>query len=151
MQHSRTLGLALMLGLVTMPALADVSILNSSPGSFRLDRQGNPAILQVQAQSPGQRAREQAIIGQLEEEIRRLNGRIEQLEFEQRNTNRRIDQLIGDLDQRLGSLEGGGSAALDRPADEQTTETADGTGERPPRAGVSPEEALRELLGEAPD
>ncbi len=50
------------------------------------------------AQTQVDRAREQALIGRLEEEIRRLNGRIEELEFEQRRTNNRLDQLVQDLE-----------------------------------------------------
>ena len=60
-------------------------------------------------------------LAQLEEEIRRLTGRIEQLEFGQRALGERIDRLVQDLDQRLLALEGGdagarGAAALDRTA-----------------------------------
>jgi tol-pal system protein YbgF len=82
-------------------------------------------------QSPAARAREQAYIGRLEEQIRRLTGRIEQLEYDQRNADRRIDQLIEDLDQRLRAFEEGGgnpdladgaapaigSPSIDAPAD----------------------------------
>jgi tol-pal system protein YbgF len=150
MQQSRTLGLALMLGLATTPALAGVSALNGSSGPFSLDRPGHPAVRLVQAQSPSQRAREQALIGQLEEEIRRLTGRIEQLEFEQRRTNGRVDQLIEDLDQRLGALEGGGGAAAAAPGDQPVAGTSGGEAADRQRAGVTPEEALRELLNEPP-
>lgn len=47
----------------------------------------------------------QVRLGQLEEELRRLTGRIERLEFEQRRVNERLDRLIADLDLRLGMLE----------------------------------------------
>jgi len=68
---------------------------------------------EIQArQDSSSRAREQAYIARLEEEIRRLTGRIEQLEFQQRSVDRRVDQLVEDLDQRLRSLEEGGVAAL---------------------------------------
>lgn len=71
---------------------------------------GRSGFQQVQAQQdPAARAREQAYIGRLEEQIRRLTGRIEQLEYDQRNADRRIDQLIEDLDQRLRAFEQGGT------------------------------------------
>lgn len=63
-------------------------------------------------QDSSSRAREQAYIARLEEEIRRLTGRVEQLEFQQRSVDRRVDQLVEDLDQRLRTLEEGGVVAL---------------------------------------
>ena len=79
---------------------------------------------------------------QLEEELRRLTGRIEQLEFGQRNLEARIDQLVGDLDARLRALEQGagrrgrraaapGGAARDRRA------PAPRPGRRPPRGAAA--------------
>lgn len=64
----------------------------------------------VQA-TPGERAQFEVRLSQLEEELRRLTGRIEQLEFGQRTVESRIDQLIQDLDVRLSALEQGGTAA----------------------------------------
>jgi tol-pal system protein YbgF len=64
-------------------------------------------IVPAQAADPEQRGRFEVRLGQLEEELRRLTGRIEQLEFGQRNLEGRFDRLIGDLDQRLRSLEQG--------------------------------------------
>jgi tol-pal system protein YbgF len=72
---------------------------------------GHADLHHIQAQqNSAARAREQAYIGRLEEQIRRLTGRIEQLEYDQRNADRRIDQLIEDLDQRLRSFEQSGGA-----------------------------------------
>ena len=47
------------------------------------------------------RAQFEMRLGQLEEELRRLTGRLEQLEFGQRTLESRIDQLVQDLDVRL--------------------------------------------------
>ena len=107
------LTLAVMLGLATISAssTAGVAVLDTGPAASDAARSG---LRLVQAQQdPSARAREQAYIARLEEEIRRLTGRIEQLEFQQRNIDRRFDQLVGDLDQRLRGLEegGGGPAA----------------------------------------
>jgi tol-pal system protein YbgF len=63
--------------------------------------------IQLVQTTPGERAQFEVRLGQLEEELRRLTGRIEQLEFGQRNADSRIDQLIQDLDARLGALEQG--------------------------------------------
>ncbi len=73
-------------------AIAGVSVLNPDLNQRIEDLIDRPAIQLVQSQ--GGRAREQALVGRLEEEIRRLNGRIEELEFEQRRTNDRLDGLI---------------------------------------------------------
>lgn len=65
----------------------------------------------IQVQDAGRLARFEVRLAQLEEELRRLTGRIEQLEFGQREQGERIDQLVQDLDQRLLALEGGAAAA----------------------------------------
>ena len=57
--------------------------------------------IQLVQATPGERAQFEVRLGQLEEELRRLTGRIEQLEFGQRTVESRIDQLIQDLDVRL--------------------------------------------------
>ncbi|MGI9416415.1 MAG: hypothetical protein ACR2RA_01120 [Geminicoccaceae bacterium] len=105
------LTLAVMLGLATVSAspAAGVAVLDTGPAASDAARSGQH-LVQAQ-QDPSARAREQAYIARLEEEIRRLTGRIEQLEFQQRNVDRRFDQLVEDLDQRLRGLEEGGGPA----------------------------------------
>ncbi len=41
----------------------------------------------------------------IEEELRRLTGRVEEAEFREQQTRERIDRLVADLDRRLASLE----------------------------------------------
>lgn len=65
----------------------------------------------VQATESSRLAGFEVRLGRLEEELRRLTGRIEQLEFGQRNFESRLDQLISDLDRRLSALEGGSVVA----------------------------------------
>ena len=103
--------LATTLGLVmaAAPSVAGVAILGIGPAAEDTNHSARSGIHKVQArQDPSARAREQAYIARLEENIRRLTGRIEQLEYEQRGVNRRFDQLVEDLDQRLRTLEEGG-------------------------------------------
>lgn len=112
---ARLLAAALGLGLISTGAGAAMPVAGKAPSSPAIAASG---LHEIQAgQNPSIRAREQAYIGRLEEEIRQLYGRIEQLEYEQRNVNQRIDQLVQDLDERLRALEGGvpGTAGAEGP------------------------------------
>lgn len=120
------LSAACALSLLSIPSIAGVPVgqidgIGVGSSTAPEGRPANDVIHLAQAQqNPGSRAREQALIGRLEEEIRRLNGRIEQLEFQQRNIDGRFDQLIEDLDQRLRALEqGSGSGAFAGAADDE--------------------------------
>jgi tol-pal system protein YbgF len=64
----------------------------------------------AQVTDPGRLGQFEVRLGQLEEELRRLTGRIEQLEYSQRTLEDRFDQLIGDLDARLRAMEQGAPA-----------------------------------------
>ena len=64
-------------------------------------------------------------LGQLEEELRRLTGRIEQLEFGQREVESRVDQLIQDLDVRLSALEQGTASPGEGQAQDEPGSSAD--------------------------
>lgn len=79
---------------------------------------GGPA--RAQAVDPRRVAELEARAAMLEEEIRRLTGRLEEAEFKNRALERRIDQLVADLDVRLGAAgaaEGAaGTVAASRPA-----------------------------------
>lgn len=63
----------------------------------------------AQAVDPRRIADLEARAAVLEEEIRRLTGRLEEAEFKNRALERRIDQLVADLDARLGVAEGSGA------------------------------------------
>jgi tol-pal system protein YbgF len=49
----------------------------------------------------------------IEEELRRLTGRVEEAEFREQQTRERIDRLVADLDRRLAAFEQRPTAALD--------------------------------------
>lgn len=92
-------------------SMAGVAILGAGAGPGGVDLPPSPGLHVIQSQrDPSAFAREQAYIGRLEEEIRRLTGRIEQLEYQQRISDQRLDQLVEDLDQRLRTIEEGGAA-----------------------------------------
>lgn len=63
----------------------------------------------AQAVDPRRVAELEARAAVLEEEIRRLTGRLEEAEFRNRALERRIDQLVADLDARLGVAAGDGA------------------------------------------
>ncbi|MEZ5930711.1 MAG: tol-pal system protein YbgF [Alphaproteobacteria bacterium] len=101
------------LALAPTSAVAGAAVLGIGAAGDAARLPSPPDILAIQAQrDPSARAREQAYIAGLEEEIRRLTGRIEQLEHQQRTIDGRFDQLVEDLDQRLRVLEEGGAAGL---------------------------------------
>ena len=69
----------------------------------------------VQAGDPAL-ARFEVRLGQLEQELRQLTGRIEQLEFGQRALEQRFDRLVQDLDARLRPLEENAGIVGETPA-----------------------------------
>jgi tol-pal system protein YbgF len=129
---------ACLLGLAAGEANAAVVALAGPRDGLRaqLDQMRGAHLIQVQ--DSGRLARFEVRLAQLEEEIRRLTGRIEQLEFGQRALGERIDRLVQDLDQRLLVLEGGGGAgARGAAALERTAPPAPG-GEAAAAAEVPP-------------
>lgn len=126
----------LLLGSAVNLAWADVSVLGPNLDQIQTPLADRPGVQLAQARN-ADRAREQALIGRLEEEIRRLNGRIEELEFKQRRTNDRLDRLIEDWENSTAGASGGAFVATDPiPADQQNR---------------SPEEALRDLAEQPAD
>jgi tol-pal system protein YbgF len=99
-------GLALTIAAIASPVCAEVSSLAAELGALRTELAALRRVEPTQATDPARLGQFEVRLGQLEEELRRLTGRIEQLEFGQRTLENRFDQLIGDLDARLLSLEG---------------------------------------------
>jgi tol-pal system protein YbgF len=102
-------GLAL-LGAPSPPAGAELPALAGEIAALRLQVAGLQRVEPAQATEQGRLAQYEVRLGQLEEELRRLTGRVEQLEHDQRTLESRFDQLVGDLDQRLRSIEQGAPA-----------------------------------------
>ena len=98
---------ALTIAVIASPVCADVSSLAADLGALRTELAALRRVEPTQATDPARLGQFEVRLGQLEEELRRLTGRIEQLEFGQRTLENRFDQLIGDLDARLLSLERG--------------------------------------------
>jgi tol-pal system protein YbgF len=164
------LGAALVLGLlVAAPqARADLATVVRDLAGLRAEVSELRGIQLVQA-TPTDRAQFEVRFLQLEEELRRLTGRVEQLEYGQRNLETRIDELIQDLDVRLSALEqgrsppapgepaapgepGAGADAGPAPDGAQAAEAGPGEGQDLARGvegegtlGVVPESALLDL------
>lgn len=117
------------------PARADVAALKADLLNLADKVAELRAVQPIQADDARRLARFEIRLGRLEEELRRLTGRIEELEHGQRRVEERIDRLIGDLDARLGQLE----RAL--PAGARQTAEAEGGPEVTPRPAVAPAEA----------
>ena len=143
----RTAWLALLLVAVAPQARADVAALSQDPAGLRAELAQLRHIQPIQA-TPAERARFEVRLGQLEEELRRLTGRIEQLEFEQRAAATRMDQLVQDLDQRLGPLEQG-TAPSQPPGTPGPSAAASAAGE-PGGSQAAPDSAGDGTLGVVP-
>lgn len=128
------LSAALIAGATSLPATAELSAAVSSVERPGRDAVGEPAIQLAQAQR-NNLAREQAIIWRLEEEIRRLNGRIEELEYGQRQTDQRLEQLERQLEEGRLVSNTDGQGSTEPTFVEQTAR--------------SPEEALQDLAAQA--
>jgi len=91
-------------------------------------------------------------INAIEEQLRRLTGRIEEAEFHDRRIEARIDQLVADLDRRLASLEDRpmtGRPGIGGPAPETMLGGADplgAAGEAAQTGSVAGEQALPEVM-----
>jgi tol-pal system protein YbgF len=116
------------------PVRADVAVLAGDLDRLRVELADLRQIHPVQAtDEPGRLARFEVRLGQLEEELRRLTGRVEEVEFSQRTLQQRFDRLLGDLDARLANLEGAASVpAAARGRDGSAPATAT------PRPAVAP-------------
>jgi tol-pal system protein YbgF len=146
------LGALALLLVMAAPAHADLAAVSRDLESLRSDAGELRRIQLAQAIDPGDRARLEVRLGQLEEELRRLTGRIEQLEFGQRTLESRIDQLVQDLDVRLGALEGrGGTPGPVGPEGEQSGAAGGGTGESASGAPTASADAGQVEAGDSQD
>jgi tol-pal system protein YbgF len=157
-----------MLGLLgaTPQARADLATVARDLDRLRAEVSELRGIQLVQA-TPSERAQFEVRFLQLEEELRRLTGRVEQLEYGQRNVETRIDELVQDLDVRLSAIEQGtappaqdgtsapgepGPGAAAEPESDDAAAVDAGAGQDPAQAsegegtlGVVPESALLDL------
>ncbi|MGH6904138.1 MAG: tol-pal system protein YbgF [Geminicoccaceae bacterium] len=129
---------ACLLGLAAGAADAAVVALAGPRVALRAELDETRGARLIQIQDSARLARFEVRLAQLEEEIRRLTGRIEQLEFGQRALGDRIDRLVRDLDQRLLVLEGGGRADAPGTAALERTQPAAPGGEAAAAADVPP-------------
>lgn len=65
---------------------------------------GRGGVVPAQLGDPGRAALE-ARLGSMEEEVRRLTGRVEELEYENSQILDRLERLVGDVDARLSAVE----------------------------------------------
>jgi tol-pal system protein YbgF len=136
--------LALLAGLAP-PAQADLSGLAGELTRIQDEVAALRRVAPAQVTDPGRLGQFEVRLGQLEEELRRLTGRVEQLEYGQRTLEDRFDQLIGDLDARLRAMEQGAPA-----------ETAGAAGTSPPEARAAgpapapPPGSEPQILGQIP-
>lgn len=79
-------------------------------------------------------------VGRLEEEVRRMRGRLDELDFANRQLNQALEKLQGDMDFRLQQLEGGGGGARPpaRPAAPQPAAPPVAAPFVPPAPGPAP-------------
>jgi tol-pal system protein YbgF len=93
-------------------------------------------------------------IARLEEELRRLTGRVEEVEYDRRQLAERVDRLVADLDARLPAAADPGSLAppVAPPGQQAAAPPALETPE-PPVAGIEPDAAARQgyVLGTIPE
>ncbi len=155
--------LALLLGAPSPPAGAELPALAGEIAALRIQLAGLRRVEPAQATDTGRLAQYEVRLGQIEEALRRLTGRVEQLEHDQRTLEGRFDQLIGDLDQRLRSLEQGHPAGAPlaavapeprpgrAPAPSPAPTPSDGNlGAPPQNLGEIPQSAVTPLPRSAP-
>jgi tol-pal system protein YbgF len=141
--------LALLAG-AAPPAQADLSALAGELTRIQDEVAALRRVAPAQVTEPGRLGQFEVRLGQLEEELRRLTGRIEQLEYGQRTLEDRFDQLIGDLDARLRAMEQGapaetaGAGGAPRP-EARAAGPAPPTGSEPQILGQIPRSAVLAL------
>lgn len=133
----------LALGFLATPAAAD------SPAALRAGAAalaGEAAQLRrvelVQAQAdPSRLAGLEVRLSRIEEELRRMTGRLENLEYGRDRAQDRVDKLVADLDARLSRIEsgsGGGAPVAALPAETEPEPEILRAPEPPARAATAP-------------
>lgn len=79
-----------------------------------------------------------ARVAELEEEVRRLRGRLDVAENANRQLSQDVEKLRGDMDFRLQQLEGGGRPAAPRPPQGPAAAPAPAPAPTPPAGGSQP-------------
>ena len=79
-----------------------------------------------------------ARVSELEEEVRRLRGRLDVAENANRRLSEDVEKLRGDMDFRLQQLEGGGRPAATRPPQGPAAAPAPAPAQTPPAANNQP-------------
>lgn len=74
-----------------------------------------PVLPGLPASDPRSAGRNSIRTTQLENELRRLTGRMEEIDFRVQQIQSRLEKLVSDMDQRLTALEGGPAAATENP------------------------------------
>jgi tol-pal system protein YbgF len=149
---------------IALPARAELTALKDDLAGLRSKVGELHRIQLAQATDPGDRAHFEVRLGQLEEELRRLTGRVEQVEFGQRTLESRIDQLVQDLDVRLNALEQGraapgtagsegqqSGAAESRPGEGGSSAPAASADAGPAEAADQQDPASEGTLGQVPE
>jgi TolA-binding protein len=85
-------------------------------------------------------------VGALEEEVRRMRGRLDETDFRNRQLSQAVEKLQGDVDFRFQQLEGGGGGGRPRGGGSAAVESAPAAPRSPPPAPGprTPERALSE-------
>ena len=122
-------GFALLTALVLAPKVQAQDLQTVAAEAERLQR--DLSSLQQLAQStttltPSQAANMELRLSQLENDLRRLTGKIEDLAFKQEDSDARMDRLVADVDQRLQRMESGGYGGA--AGTQSGSLTGDGTG-----------------------
>ncbi|HMR33286.1 MAG TPA: tol-pal system protein YbgF [Geminicoccaceae bacterium] len=100
----------LALGFLSVPAGADTpAALRAGVDALAAETAQLRGVQLAQADA-GQLANITVRLSRMEEELRRLTGRLEQLEYGRDQAQDRLDKLVADMDLRLGRIEAGGTA-----------------------------------------
>ncbi|WGF87306.1 tol-pal system protein YbgF [Marinivivus vitaminiproducens] len=132
----------LLAGLAWPVAAADLAAMRAAAHALARQAQEARQVVPVQSGDPVV-ANLQARLGQIEEQIARLTGRIEEAEHRQRQLETRFDTLVGDLDSRLREMEAGGAVAPGgpRPAPADMAGLPPAGAAPPPPAPASPQDS----------